>query len=83
MKAAQKSGNRFSIGHSTFWLGWAHMQKGEDDVAIKLMTEAIEIHKETGYNFGIRQAYNWLSSIYRKRGDWQRLKYLTGSILTR
>jgi len=82
-EAAQKSGNLYAIGHSTFWLGWAHMQKGENDVAIELMTEAIEIYKKTGHVFHIRQAYNWLSSIYRKKWDWQGLKYLSGSLLTK
>ncbi len=83
VEAGQKSGDSFHIAHSTFWLGWAHMQNGEDDIAIKLMKEAIEIYREIGKNFSIIQTYNWLSGIYRRKGDWGGLIYMTTSILAR
>jgi tetratricopeptide (TPR) repeat protein len=72
MEAAQKSGNSYIIGHSTFWLGRVHQhqQNDEDDVAFKLMKEAIEIFKKIGHNFSIGTSYGWLAVIYQKRGDW-------------
>lgn len=83
MEAAQKSGDIYSIGHSSFWLGWAHMRRGEDNTAIKLMKEAIEVYRKTGHNFHLRQAYSWLSGIYLRKGDMRGLIDMTKQAIER
>ncbi|MBI1930241.1 tetratricopeptide repeat protein [Candidatus Poribacteria bacterium] len=70
VQAAQKSGNSYLIAHSTFWLGNAHWQKGEADIAIKRYREAIATYKKIGHNFGMGQTYASLSQVYQKRDDW-------------
>lgn len=70
VEVAQKSGSIDLIGSSIGWLGFVHWRKGEDDVAIKLMREAMEIAKKVGNNFGLGQGYILLSLIYQKREDW-------------
>ncbi len=83
LEAAQKSGDLHCIGHSSFWVGWAHMQKGEYDIAAKFMKEAIDVYKKTGHNYHLRQAYSWLSGIYLRKGDQKGFRDMTNSVIER
>jgi len=72
LEAAQKSGSIDLIGRATARLGEVHRVKGEDDAAIKLYSEAIEIARKTGNNVFLGQNYQGLVWIYQKRKDWDR-----------